>query len=166
MRLLGVKLGEYHTLHDFGLYLLPGETSVNGAEAESYLLQVQGSDRLLDLTKGIYDKVHYKQRKITITLKTFKPPKFWPSIQRTLENSFQGQWLRCIFDDDPSWYWEGLWTVEPQEKDKTGAVFTITGVCNPYKVSLTAAAGNDWLWDTFNFETDTIYTKPTEVKSL
>lgn len=39
-------------------------------------------------------------------------------------------------------------------------------ICNPYKVSLTAAAGADWEWDPFNFETDTIYDTATEVKSL
>ena len=46
------------------------------------------------------------------------------------------------------------------------ATVTITATCNPYKFSRTAIAGNDWLWDTFNFETDTIYATPTEVGRL
>ena len=54
----------------------------------------------------------------------------------------------------------------PQSRDRWENVFTISGICNPYKVNLTAGAGADWKWDTFNFETDTIYDTATEVKSL
>lgn len=164
--LQGVQLGDYHTLKDWGLYLVVGGTTIGAAEPEELLVKIPGSDRILDLCKALDGKVHYSQRKITITLKCVKPKKFWPSVQSALENALQGQWLRCVFDDDPSWYWEGLWKVSPQSRDRWENVFTITGTCNPYKTSITAAAGNDWLWDTFNFETDTIYTTPTEVKSL
>ncbi len=165
--LQGVQLGDYHTLRDWGLYLVVGGTTVGEAEVDdSLLIKVPFGDRLLNLTKSIDGKVHYTQRKITITLKCVKPKRFWPSVQSALENALQGQWLRCIFDDDPSWYWEGLWKVAPQSRDRWENVFVITGICNPYKVNLTAAAGADWLWDTFNFETDTIYDAPTKVKSL
>lgn len=165
--LQGVQLGDYHTLKDWGLYIVVGGTTVGPAEPDqSLLIKVPFSDRILDLSKSLDGKVHYTQRKITITLKCVKPKKLWPSIQSALENALQGQWLRCIFDDDPSWYWEGYWTVTPQSRDRWENVFAISGICNPYKVSLTAAAGADWLWDTFNFETDTIYDTATEVKSL
>lgn len=164
--LQGVQLGDYHTLKDWGLYLVVGGTTVGEAEVDEHLVKVPGGDRLLNLTKALDGKVHYTQRKITITLKCVKPKKYWPNVQRTLENALQGQWLRCIFDDDPSWYWEGLWKVAPQSRDRWENVFVITGTCNPHKISLTAEAGADWLWDPFNFETDTIYTKPTKVKSL
>ena len=87
-------------------------------------------------------------------------------MQSTLENALQGQWLKCVFDDDPAWYWEGFWTVAPQSRDRWENVFAITGICNPYKTNTTAEAGTDWLWDTFSFEEDTIYDTPTEVKSL
>ena len=46
------------------------------------------------------------------------------------------------------------------------ATATITVTACPYKASVTAAAGSDWLWDTFNFETDTIYDTSTEVGRL
>ena len=165
--LQGVQLGDYHTLRDWGLYLVVGGTTVGEAEVDdSLLIKVPFGDRLLNLTKSIDGKVHYTQRKITITLKCVKPKRFWPSMQSALENALQGQWLRCIFDDAPSWYWEGLWKVAPQSHDRWENVFVITGICNPYKINLTAAAGADWPWDTFNFDTDTIYDTPTKVKSL
>ena len=99
--LQGVQLGDYHTLRDWGLYLVVGGTTVGEAEVDdSLLIKVPFGDRLLNLTKSIDGKVHYTQRKITITLKCVKPKRFWPSVQSALENALQGQWLRCIFDDD------------------------------------------------------------------
>ena len=164
--LQGVQLGDYHTLKDWGLYIVVGGTTVGPAEPQKNLVYIPFSDRIYDVAKGIDSKRHFIKRTITITLKCVKPKKFWPSVQSKLEDALQGQWLRCIFDDDPSWYWEGFWEVAPQSRDRWENVFTISGICNPYKVSLTAAAGADWLWDTFNFETDTIYDTATEVKSL
>lgn len=77
-----------------------------------------------------------------------------------------GQWLRCIFDEDSTWYWLGLWRVDVVERGRTEITFSIEGTCNPYKRNITADAGADWLWDTFDFETDTIYDTPTGVISL
>ena len=165
-KLMGAKIGSLHTLDDLGLYLMVGSPLISGAEPDKKLVQVPGGDFLLDLTRAVDGKVHYLQRTIRLDLKCAKPKKLWPGIQSALEKALQGQWLRCIFDDDPSWYWEGYWTVTPQSRDRWTNVFTISGICNPYKVSLTAAAGADWEWDTFNFETDIIYDTATEVKSL
>ena len=121
---------------------------------------------MLDLSKALDGKVHYKQRIIKMELLCKAPQKQWPVIQSKLENALQGQWLKCVFDEDPSWYWLGIWQVDVGERNRTSITYTITGTCNPHKISLTAEAGADWLWDPFNFETDTIYTTPTKVKSL
>lgn len=164
--LQGVQLGDYHTLKDWGLYLVVGGTVVGAAEPDIRYKEIPGGDHILNFTKALTGKVNYKKRKITIVLKCVKPKKYWPIVQSTLEKTLSGQWLRCIFDNDPSWYYEGLWEVSPQSQDRFENIFVITGTCNPHKISLTAEAGADWLWDPFNFETDTIYTTPTKVKSL
>ena len=81
--LQGVKIGDHHTLKDWGLYLVVGGTTVGPAEPdESLLVKVPFSDRILDLSKSMDGKVHYTQRKITITLKCVKPKRLWPKVQR------------------------------------------------------------------------------------
>ena len=68
--LQGVQLGDYHTLKDWGLYIVVGGTTVGPAEPDqSLLIKVPFSDRILDLSKSLDGKVHYTQRNITITLK-------------------------------------------------------------------------------------------------
>ena len=162
----GAQIGSIHTFKDLGLALKIGSPTISGAEPDTRLITVPGSDTMLDLSKALDGKVHYKQRTIKIELLCTAPKNRWPIIQSKLENALQGQWLRCIFDEDPSWYWLGIWQVDVGERGRTSITYTITGTCNPHKISLTAEAGADWLWDPFNFETDTIYTTPTKVKSL
>lgn len=78
--LQGVQLGDYHTLKDWGLYIVVGGTTVGPAEPDqSLLIKVPFSDRILDLSKSLDGKVHYTQRKITITLKCVKPKSFGPA---------------------------------------------------------------------------------------
>ena len=59
-KLLGAKIGNFHTLTDWGLYLKVGSPEIGAAEPEEYLVQVTGSDSLLNLTTWDDGKVHYK----------------------------------------------------------------------------------------------------------
>lgn len=153
-KLLGAKIGEYHTLNDWRLYLKVGSPKIGEAEIEEYLVEVPGADNMLNLTNALDDKPHYKQRTITMELLCTAPKKLWPSLYSKLANAIHGKWAQCVFDDDLSWYWEGLWHVS-LSKDRLSSVFTITGTCNPFKRSIYDGS-NDWLWDDFNFETDVI----------
>ena len=120
----------------------------------------------MSMSRALDGEVHYKQRTIKLELICKSPKKQWTTIQSALENALQGKWLRCVFDEDSAWYWQGIWRVDPSEKNRHDMAFTIEGTCNPYKRNVTADAGADWLWDTFDFETDTIYDVPTGVISL
>ena len=150
----GAKIGRFHTLNDWGLYFKVGSPKIGEAEVDEYLVNVTGSDTLLNLTSALDDKPHYKKRTITMELLCRAPKKTWPTLYSQIKNDIHGQWLQCIFDNDPSWYWEGLWHVS-MVPDRLSCTFTITGTCNPFKRSIYDGS-DDWLWDTFNFETDTV----------
>lgn len=159
-------IGGQHLLRDFGLKIMQGSPLIGGAEPDTQLVFVPGLDIPLDLSKSLDGKVHYKQRTITIDVESSLPRKYWPALQSELENLLQGRWLPCVFDDDPSWEWQGLWRVAPKDRQLRTVSYTITGTCAPYKRSLTAAAGADWEWDTLNFDTDVICEAATNVSSL
>lgn len=132
MAIHSAKLGNYDTLATWGLYMEVGSPNIGEPEPDETLVQVTGSDTLLNLTTALDGKVHYKKRSITMKLRCTAPKKQWKALQSRLHNALEGKWLQCVFDDDPSWYWEGLWHV----KFVTGllsATVTITGTCNPYK---------------------------------
>lgn len=149
----------------FGLWLNKGSPTIGKAETESNLVYVPGSDKVLNLTRALDGKVHFKKRTITMEFTVLRPKKTWENVRSDLETALQGQWLQFYFELDPSWIWTGFFDVEFKPGDHSATV-TITATCNPYKVSRTAIAGTDWLWDTFNFETDTIYDTSTEVGRL
>lgn len=165
-KLLGAKIGGLHTLDDLGLLLMTGSPLISGAEPDKKLVQVPGADFLLDLSRSVDGRVHYLKRTIKMDLKCIRPPGEWHKVQSILENALQGQWLRCVFDDDPANFWIGLWEVSPQTRSKHYETFTITGTCNPYKYNSTAYDGPDWLWDDLYFDDDVICDEPTEIKSL
>lgn len=94
-KLLGAKIGNFHTLTDWGLYLKVGSPKIGAAEPEEYLVQVTGSDSLLNLTTWDDGKVHYKKRTITMELLCNAPKSKWPSIESTIANAIHGKWLQC-----------------------------------------------------------------------
>lgn len=152
------------TLEEFGLLLNAGYPQIGKADPLALLVNVPGSDRPLNLSKAIDGRLHYKQRQITAEFSCFEPKADWENIQLRLEKLLHGQWRWFRFRNS-STYWRGHLSVRMQ-RGQNKATVTISGVCNPYSYNMTAWLGNDWLWDIFNFEEDTIYTKPTEVKKL
>ena len=150
-KLLGAKIGDYHTLTDFGLYLKVGSPKISDAEVDEYLVQVPGSDTLLNLTDALDGRPHYKKRTITMELLCRAPKKTWSNLYSQIANAIHGKWLQCKFDDDPSFYWEGLWSVS-MTRNRFSSAFTITGTCDPFKRSVYDGS-DDWLWDDLVFDT-------------
>lgn len=150
-KLLGAQIGNFHTLKDWKLYLKVGSPKIGPAEVDEYLVQVPGSDTLLNLTSSLDGRPHYKKRTITMELKCTAPKNQWENLYSTIANAIHGKWLQCKFDNDPSFYWEGLWEVSVS-KDALYCVFTITGTCDPFKRSVYDGS-DDWLWDDLVFDT-------------
>lgn len=155
---------ELSMLDQFGLLMNTGSPQIHKAEPISLLVSVPGADRPLNLSRAIDGKLHYKQRKIFAEFSCFEPRANWDNIQLLLEKLLHGQW-RWIRFRNSSVYWRGHLSVEFQRGQRKATV-TISGICNPYNYNMTAYLGDDWLWDIFNFEEDTIYKTPTEVKRL
>ena len=57
-KLLGAQIGDHHTLKDWGLYLKVGSPKISKAEVDEYLVQVPGSDTLLNLTNALDGRPH------------------------------------------------------------------------------------------------------------
>ena len=63
--------------------------------------------------------------------------------------------MNLIFDEDPSHYYTGRFSVDQWKSDKKTSTITISGEMEPYKYDLISST-EPWLWDEFNFETDVI----------
>ena len=66
-------------------------------------------------------------------------------------NDLHGKSVKVIFDNDPSYYYQGRATVESDyEKGNEIARFTLTINAEPYKYS-NQSTTEPWLWDPFSF---------------
>ena len=63
--------------------------------------------------------------------------------------------MRAILEDEPDYYYEGRFQVNAWKSDKNYSRISIEYNVSPYKYSIFGSL-DDWLWDTFNFETGII----------
>lgn len=122
----------------FGLWLNKGSPIIGKPETESNLVYVPGSDKVLNLTRALDGKVHYKRRVITMKFSLMRPKTEWADVQNDLETLLQGQWLRFYFLRDRE-LWDGLFDVEV-EPNGSRATVTITVTCDPFRKGLVDAA--------------------------
>ena len=122
----------------FGLWLNKGSPTIGKPETESNLVYVPGSDKVLNLTRALDGKVHYKQRIISAEFTLLRPKSQWETIRHELDTILQGQWLRFYFTRDGE-LWDGLFDIEVKPGDyKATASLKVT--CDPYRKGLVDAS--------------------------
>ena len=122
----GVKFGDYHTLTDWGLYLLRGWT-ISPAPENRYTVSVPGADGQHDLTKSLTGRVTYGNRTAKMTFKSDAPRDSWEAIYHNIINAVNGETLDIVFDTDPEYYYTGF--------VKVGELIAINN--NSFKVKFT-----------------------------
>lgn len=131
--LYGIKIGDYHTLTDWGLYLLRG-WKIPPASENRYKVQVPGADGYTDLTESLTGRVTYANRKADFTLKSDAPRMAWYSLYHEVVNAVHGKTLDIIIDTDPEYTMRGFVTVGQLISEKR-SFFTvkITVDLEPFK---------------------------------
>lgn len=67
-----------------------------------------------------------------------------------------GRAYKCILDDDPDWFYEGRFSLSDWRTEQVYSSITINYVLKPYKKNIHIFTNDDWEWDPFNFETDSV----------
>ncbi len=149
-----VTFGDKHSYNDWGL-ILQSRPVISPPVPKTTYIDIPEADGKLDLTESLAGEIRFENRKITCVFNVIEARKRWSTIYSTILNYLQGQKLRVVFDEDPNHYYIGRWTVDDWDSDKKTSTLTITGDVDPFKHDL-ASSLEDWIWDTFNFETDYI----------
>lgn len=132
----------WNTYTNAGLYFLEQGLKIESPEPDIQLVDVPGRDAPLDLTEALLaGYVHYKTRTITLQLvavqQTGQAEIRFENLFSALRTRLHGRRLRCVLGNDEDYYWEGRWKVECEQLSRRKATITITGACDPYKVSMT-----------------------------
>lgn len=77
--------------------------------------------------------------------------KRWVDIYNEVCEYLNGQELCCVFEDEPEYYYQGVFSVSGFESGEYNSTITIDYEVQPYKFNR-LMSDDDWLWDTFNFE--------------
>lgn len=147
---------EYHTLDDWGLAI--GNTNyISEPEMETKYIDIPGRDGLLDVSETLSGRPIYKKREINIEVGGLRERKDWDAVISSMRNSIHGRDVKLIFDNDPSYYWKGRIFITNFERARRLGTFTLSiPEADPYKYNIQSSA-DPWLWDPFNFLTDSIH---------
>lgn len=128
----GVIFGTKHSYREWGL-LLKERPYISPPEPKTKVIEVPGTDTVIDLTERLTGKVHYGLREGTFEFHVVGGRSEWSAVYSALLNEVHGKRLQIILDDDPNYYWIGRVVVNEWESDKRTATIVLTAQLEPYK---------------------------------
>lgn len=140
---------EFHTYDDWDLYIT--NTDIIGEpEQNIILIDVPGSNKIVDVSEVLTNRITYKSRKIKINLAGTREKTSWDNVMSSIRNSIDGKRCRIFFDNDPYHFWLGRVSVNGFESVLRLGRFSITMDADPYKYDFNLST-DPWLWDPFSF---------------
>ncbi len=149
---MNVTIGEKKTYDDWGLLLQ--SLVISMPEAKISQVDIPGADGVIDLTEAM-GTVKYNNRDLQMTFDVKGDPENWHSLTSQIGDYLHGKRLKIILDTDPDYYYIGRLALNSEKSNYLINRITITGNMEPYKYELFSSL-EDWLWDSFDFETGVI----------
>ena len=152
------KHGTVNTWDDW--HLVPTSRPLfNPPNVKTVYIDIPGADGKLDLTESLSGYPNLENRTGSmefIVMNGYRQN--WSSGYSRFMNWLHGKNLRCVLDDDRSYYYEGRFTISEwnSNNDGTWSNVTIDYDVKPYKYYHLLST-EPWKWDPFNFETDVIF---------
>lgn len=143
-------------------YLLPTSRPViNPPKPKTKFVDIPGADGYLDMSTVLTGDITYEARTGSIEfivdngqLSAYKAD-LWSALYSAIMDYLHGQIRKVVLEDDPAYYYEGRLSVNSWKSEANNSKIVIDYTLNPYKIENTSSL-EDWLWDTFNFESGII----------
>lgn len=150
-----ITFGDKNTWDDWKL--IPSSRPVfNPPGFKSKYVDIPGADGFIDLSSSISNKPLYSSRTGSLEFIVTDQETRWEEIYADIANYLHGQYIRAFLEDDPAYYYQGRFTVNQWKSNPDFSVVVIDYVVDPFKLRFESDS-EDWLWDPFAFEEDTIY---------
>lgn len=157
--MLGVKFESvdgafsHHTFEDWNLKWY--DIQLGFPEVKTHYIDVPGANGVIDLTQALTGDVKYKNRSLSLSFDYIGDFYKWQTIVSKIANLLHGQQVKIILDIDKSHYYLGRISINTSKSNVAQGDIVLSGSVDPYKYELTSSV-QEWLWDSFNFETDVI----------
>lgn len=130
----GVTFNGKHSYWDWGL-LLVNHPIVSPPEPKTKVVEIPGSDVVIDLTEKLTGQVHYKQRDITCFFTLVCERDKWHDVYSDILNHIHGKTVRIVLDDDEEYAYTGRAEIKQWEPGLHAVNLTIAAEVNPYKTA-------------------------------
>lgn len=128
----GVTFGTKHSYRAWGL-LLKSRPSISPPEPKTKVIEVPGTDTVIDLTESLTGGVKYEQRTIEFEFFVIDGRHQWSAVYSSILNELHGKRVKIVMDDDPNYYYTGRVVVDEWKSDKKTATIALTATVEPYK---------------------------------
>lgn len=155
-----IIFGDKNTWVDW--YLIPSSRPVfNPPSPKTKYVDVPGADWHLDLSTALTGDIQYNGRSGSLEfivdngqLSDYDASK-WSVLYSEILNYLHGKLMKATLEDDPSFYYQGRFSVNQWKSEPHNSKIVIDYEVSPYKYEAFSSLEN-WEWDTFNFETDIV----------
>lgn len=153
-------------MKDFGLTIDGKHTSEFGLRMTSMYIplpnpklnkiSIPGTSGAIDLSE-VLGIVNYEERsgvqfEFTVTDERYE---VWASTITKIAMWIHGRKVKVVPDNDIGFYYMCRLAVDSTKNNQVLSNFKITGTAEPFKCEV-QASDEEWMWDTFNFETGVI----------
>ena len=136
--------------------LIPTSRPVfNPPSPKVHMVDSGGLDGVIDLTRSLTGYTLYSNRTGSFEFYVTNGFKDWAVLYSEIANYLHGASMKAILEDDPMYYYEGLFAVNQWKSEKDRSKIVIDYNVYPYKMEDQDSFGN-WKWDPFNFRTGVI----------
>lgn len=137
-------------------HLIPSSRPlVNPPSPNLSIVEIPGSNKVIDLTKVLTGYTTYKRRSGSWTLIAENGFRAWYNLYSEIMSYLHGKAYKCVLEDDKYHYYDGIFTVTGWDSGANYSTITVNYSLYPFKFLLQSAQ-EPWKWDPFNFETGVI----------
>lgn len=137
-------------------HLIPSSRPVFAMpEVKNNFVDVPGADSGIDLSEVLSGYPVYKNRNGSFKFIVDPNHSEWSAKLSEIMNYLHGKRLRAILTDESDYFYEGRFWVDSWESGSNVSSITIGYDVEPYKRNVVGTL-DEWIWDSFNFETGVI----------
>lgn len=134
-------------------HLIPSSRPVfNPPTPKTKFIDIPGGDGQLDLTTSLTGDTVYQNRTGSFEFIVDNGHQEWFTLYSDIMDYLHGKLQRATLEDEPTFYYEGRFSVNKWKSDPHNSKIVIDYNVSPYKYEMHSSL-EDWVWDTFNFET-------------
>lgn len=136
-----ITIGSKNTWDDW--HLVPSSRPlVSPPGLKTHFVDLPGGDGVLDLSEALAGKPIYGNRTGSWEFIVMNDYQNWELLYSEIMNYLHGKTYHAILDDDPSYYYDGRFSLEEWASNKDWSTVKIQYSLAPYKLSTTSRTMN------------------------